>query len=401
MKSSISHLPKNKQQELKQLLNIIHDILTAEMVILFGSYSRGDWVEDTYTEGHITYEYQSDYDILIIVKDKSISKKFDLLEKIESRYDALSDVNTPLNCIMHHIEYVNSQIEEGRYFFIDIKKEGTLLYDSKKYKLVAKRKLDLEKIAQIAREDFDQWFFSAKEFLIDFRNAFKRNSYKKAAFELHQAAERFYQTILLVFTGYKPKTHNIERLSKKAKSFVLEIATVFPKTTIEERRLFELLKNAYLDARYNKEYVITREELDYLGTRVEKLQHITEWICRKKLNAPGTQTISLFKDIRSENAKQSFSEYIKELRLKKNLSVEEVSKQLAVPPAIICKIESAPTELSDEILEKIAKTYVVNLEELKIKYLGDKISYQLMSEENSSEILKAAEQRIDYLKSKK
>ena len=41
---------------------IVHEILAAgkdkiAMIILFGSYARGDWVKDIYTEGHITYSY--------------------------------------------------------------------------------------------------------------------------------------------------------------------------------------------------------------------------------------------------------------------------------------------------------------------------------------------------------
>ena len=28
------------------------------MIILFSSFARGDWVDDIYTEGHITYEYK-------------------------------------------------------------------------------------------------------------------------------------------------------------------------------------------------------------------------------------------------------------------------------------------------------------------------------------------------------
>lgn len=41
---------------------------TIAMIILFGSYARGDWVSDGYTEGHITYSYQSDLDIMVVLK---------------------------------------------------------------------------------------------------------------------------------------------------------------------------------------------------------------------------------------------------------------------------------------------------------------------------------------------
>jgi predicted nucleotidyltransferase len=40
------------------------------MIILFGSYAKGTWVQDWYTEGHILYSYQSDFDIMVIVKGK-------------------------------------------------------------------------------------------------------------------------------------------------------------------------------------------------------------------------------------------------------------------------------------------------------------------------------------------
>ena len=41
---------------------------TIAMIILFGSYARGDWVSDVYTDGHITYSYQSDLDIMVVLK---------------------------------------------------------------------------------------------------------------------------------------------------------------------------------------------------------------------------------------------------------------------------------------------------------------------------------------------
>ena len=39
---------------------------------------------------------------------------------------------------------------------------------------------------------------------------------KKAAFELHQTAEALYTAIELVFTNYKPKSHDLEDWSHKA-----------------------------------------------------------------------------------------------------------------------------------------------------------------------------------------
>jgi predicted transcriptional regulator len=55
---------------------------------------------------------------------------------------------------------------------------------------------------------------------------------------------------------------------------------IFPRQTDEEDRLFNLLKDAYIDARYKKDYKITREELEYLAKRVEKLCDLVAEICK-------------------------------------------------------------------------------------------------------------------------
>ena len=61
------------------------------------------------------------------------------------------------------------------------------------------------------------------------------------------------------------------------------VAEVFPQTTKVERRRFQLLKRAYIEARYSKHYKITKEELDWLGERVKQLQILTEKLCKDKI----------------------------------------------------------------------------------------------------------------------
>ena len=59
---------------------------------------------------------------------------------------------------------------------------------------------------------------------------------------------------------------------------------VFPKTTDEEKHLFELLKRAYIDARYKMdEYKISKAELELLAGKVNELKRLTEEICGGKI----------------------------------------------------------------------------------------------------------------------
>ncbi|MCC8406178.1 MAG: HEPN domain-containing protein [Rickettsia endosymbiont of Sceptobius lativentris] len=110
-----------------------------------------------------------------------------------------------------------------------------------------------------------------------------RDNLNKCAFELHQATESLYSTILLVFSNYKPKSHDIEELGSMAGNYDNELWTVFPQLNEEQKKCFELLQKAYVDARYDKNYKITKEQLLYLIERVEKLKEITERICLKQI----------------------------------------------------------------------------------------------------------------------
>ncbi len=285
MKRSLAHLPKHKQEELIEITSIIKVNPGVEMIILFGSYARGDWVEDVYTEGHITYEYKSDFDILVIVKNRQYARRIMTWDKMESAIHNSRTIKTWATVIVHDIIEVNKALSRGRYFFTDIKKEGVLLYGSKRYKLEKAQKLNPEERKQTAQEDFKNWFSSAKIFYMHFEYDLKMHTYKIGAFHLHQATERLYTAILLVFTHYKPKEHDIKTLGKQVSNLDPRFLPIFPRTTPEERRLFELLRKAYTEARYNRNYKITKKELEYLAERVKKLQKVTKEVCKERIES--------------------------------------------------------------------------------------------------------------------
>jgi len=43
MKKSLTHLPKQKRDELNRIVQTIRTSTQPEMIILFGSYTRGNW----------------------------------------------------------------------------------------------------------------------------------------------------------------------------------------------------------------------------------------------------------------------------------------------------------------------------------------------------------------------
>jgi HEPN domain-containing protein len=241
------------------------------------------WVED-YQE---KYEYVSDFDILVITKDRLSAKRDKKWRELDKEIADNKDI-TRTSIIQHSIGFVNDKIEQNQYFFIDILKEGIMLFDSKNFKLSEPKNMKPEERQKKARNSFELWFESANHFFEGFEIFFQKGEnnlayYKKAAFELHQATERFYTAILLVFTDYKPKIHDIEELGKQIEKLRPDFATVFPRNTPDEERLFQLLRKAYVDSRYDMNYKIEKAELEHLGDRVKVLKGLTERICNERI----------------------------------------------------------------------------------------------------------------------
>lgn len=119
--------------ELANIVRAITEVFISEMIILFGSYARNEWVEDKYDDIH--YRYQSDFDVLVIMKTQSEFAEAKLERDIEDVIEKNENIKTPVSVIMHDTDFVNRRLSKAQYFFTDIKKEGILLYNSGKFEL--------------------------------------------------------------------------------------------------------------------------------------------------------------------------------------------------------------------------------------------------------------------------
>ncbi|MFK5892526.1 MAG: HEPN domain-containing protein [Pseudomonadota bacterium] len=264
-------------------MEIIREEVNPDMLILFGSYARGDWVEDLDPET-LHYRYQSDFDLLVITETRQQASNIEQNSGLNQRL--MKTIHrTPISLIAEDIQFVNRRLRKSQYFYIDIKREGILLYDSGKFELAEPIELNTQERKKLAEEDFEYWFNNAKGFLIDVNHTMERADYSKSAFYLHQATECFYGAILLVFTRYKPSTHDLTKLAQRVASIEPQFLTVFPQGTEEEKARFKLLCKAYVDARYKPSYTVTQQELKWLTERVQHLQQLTERLCQEKITS--------------------------------------------------------------------------------------------------------------------
>ena len=98
--------------------------------------------------------------------------------------------------------------------------------------------------------------------------------------------------------------------------------------------------------------------------------------------------------------KESFGEHIKRLREEHKLPLRKVASVLDLDPSTLSKIERGERTANKEMLPLLANLFSENEKELSLILFSDKVAYQLMEEENPNEILKVAEEKIQYLKNK-
>ena len=95
--------------------------------MLFGSYARGDWVDDS--KG----SYFSDYDILVVVSDRQLRDTLEFWGKADDHLMRAvtieKSITAPVNFIVHDLADVNEQLHHGRPFFVDIARDGIALYE--------------------------------------------------------------------------------------------------------------------------------------------------------------------------------------------------------------------------------------------------------------------------------
>ena len=293
MKNDVDHLPLAQQEELARAPRILMDefaVATSratqpwkkngkiQKIVLFGSYARGDWVDEPENG------YQSDYDLLIIVSHADLTDIAEYWYVAEDKILRDIAVARPVNIIVHTLDEVNRGLKRGEYFWVDIARDGIVLYDLPGSELVTPMPLTAADAYEMAKGYFDQWFSGIDDLLAGAELYRERRNPNLAAFTLHQAAERAYICFLLVRSQYIPRSHNLKFLRSLAEDRETRLVEAWPRATKVDRRRFELVKRAYVEARYSAAYAIDNEDLQAIRAAVAHLRDTVETVSREWLD---------------------------------------------------------------------------------------------------------------------
>ncbi|MBZ7925996.1 nucleotidyltransferase and HEPN domain-containing protein [Ensifer adhaerens] len=293
MKTSLDHLPEKKQRELARVVEIIHEEFADALegsssdfkkrgrilkIIMFGSYARGTYVD----EPHTMKGYRSDYDILVIVNSKKLADP-EYWDKTTDRLMWDKSVSTPVGLIVHGAREVNNFLADGQYFFLDILREGVVLYELDDRPLAEPRRLSPADALRVAKEHFDSKLSATLSFLDTAQYLVRKGQLKHSSFELHQSIETAYSCLLLTLTNYSPPSHNLKFLRGLAEDRDQRLVDVWPRDQHRFVAWYNVLNEAYVKARYSKQFDISEEALGWLIERTELLLRLVEAVCEERL----------------------------------------------------------------------------------------------------------------------
>lgn len=98
---------------------------------------------------------------------------------------------------------------------------------------------------------------------------------------------------------------------------------------------------------------------------------------------------------------ETFGSYIRKLREDNSMPLRKLAAYLDIDQSTLSKIETNQRQSTKEMIPILAKVFKTDIKKLKVKYLSEKILYEIQDEEHGLDALKVAEEIMNYSKTRK
>jgi len=293
MLASFQHLREDQRKQLAGLVTVIVKTISPDKIICYGSriICTKNW--SCFLDGDCYQENTSTaYDFLIVTNDDEKRADDEIIQMIERLAEPLG---LCINTVVHKLLSVNDALQKSSLFFAILYLKGALLYNGDGLSFTnPMEELSLDTLKSRIEKNWNKGFVIAQRFYQTATHCLSNGWYELCLFMLHQAAQHCCMALLRAFMGYRSKTHNLGRLLTMIENFSLAPAAIFPRVTKEENELFDLLRKAYSDARYNEDYTVTAEKAIILIDRIKELLVLAEQLYNQKLDTLDKESIISF-----------------------------------------------------------------------------------------------------------
>ena len=103
-------------------------------------------------------------------------------------------------------------------------------------------------------------------------------------------------------------------------------------------------------------------------------------------------------DMLLSNQAQTFGATLRRLREANNMPLRKLAAMLDIDQSTLSKIERNERKANHDLIDKLSKIFKTNKKELHINFVSDRMVYELLNEESSSDILEVVKEKISYIK---
>ena len=93
---------------------------------------------------------------------------------------------------------------------------------------------------------------------------------------------------------------------------------------------------------------------------------------------------------------KSFGETIRDLRIENHLTLRQVADHLKIDTSMLGKIEKNSRKPSKQFIKDISNLFSIDEDLLTVAHLSDTVAYSILEGEVAPEVLKVAEEKINY-----
>lgn len=186
--------------------------------------------------------------------------------------------------LVHHAGSLITATDEKNLF---LKKAATfpVIYLSGGLIFPKQKETDNLLVTEVALRKWQRWQSQALEFLKGAEYYLTIGAHNAALFSLSQTAECLLVAIIRLVTLYEINTHNLERLLKLTQMFTEDISAIFELDDTEKKKLFNMLKSAYVDVRYRDRYESDAASVAALYPLVKQMAVVLDQLSQKHLLA--------------------------------------------------------------------------------------------------------------------
>lgn len=255
-----------EDQNLTEMVQRIVASASPEKIYLVAAgYSR-QCQQSVFSAQPVVADYSTGYLFLVLIDPSKGHATHAVYEKI----DKIASWHIPAcSWVMHETQF-EKMLLAGEHFACRILEQAPLLYSSKPDTLSLPHSLQPVQEIQTSAAAFAG---RAIALLAGVDLYILRKEYAMAALLLHQSAEQLFTAIIYSATGFRPQTHNIERLYQYARFFHQPLVTAWPMHTQDNKNQLQHLNKAYLESRYGN-YSIKEGDLRSIASKLQQLHPV-------------------------------------------------------------------------------------------------------------------------------